>query len=86
MNIYNTIYQIIAISCLSLTFVKFEPIQFFIRKIKDFPGKIYNSIYTLLSCSKCTGFWFGLILTQSLYQACIISVLTSYLSWITNRL
>lgn len=84
---YNpNIYLLIGIACLALTFVRFEPIQDRLKKLLTFPGKIWHLIYKVLSCPMCTGLWFGLALTQNILSASIISVLATYLSYITNRL
>jgi hypothetical protein len=86
MNIYNTIFEICGISCLCLTFTRFEPIQNQLKRILQLPGKIYLLIYKVLSCPTCLGLWVGLIITQNLYEASIISVFSSYLSYITNKI
>jgi hypothetical protein len=86
MDIYNKIYQLIGLSCIAITFVRFEPIKVQIQKLTKFEGKIWKLAYKLLSCSTCVGLWLGLGVTFSISDACIVSVMATYISYLTSRL
>lgn len=81
-----SIINIIAIACLSFLFAKgAEPIQWIKTLCKvdsdaAYINKVQWFFVKLLNCCLCSGFWIGLIITQSLYLACIISVLSELIN------
>ena len=50
----------------------FSPIQWFKDKVGWYR---LPEMFSFLNCTKCLGFWSGLVVTQSLYQAAAISLL-----------
>lgn len=74
------IYQIIGFACIACIFIQFEPIQKQIDKLNNLPGKIYPLIAKIFSCTKCFSFWFSLIITQDIMQACIISIIAQFIN------
>lgn len=68
--------EIIALAALTNLFVLAEPIN----HLKTYIYKLLKKeesgfIYRLINCCLCSGFWIGLLATQSFYQAAIIAVL-----------
>jgi hypothetical protein len=43
--------------------------------------RIYDSLYTILSCHKCLSFWTTLIVTQDIFMACGVS----FIAYLLNR-
>lgn len=76
------IFNIIGISCLTYLLVNSEPmillkrfIGFKEEKYMEY-NKIKQFIYRLINCCLCSGFWVGLIMTQSLLIAATISIVS----------
>ena len=65
--------EIIGIAVLVNMFAHwFRPIQW----VKDKVGwYALPEMFSFLNCTKCLGFWSGLVVTQNLYQAAAISLL-----------
>ena len=65
--------EIIGIAVLVNMFAHwFRPIQW----VKDKVGWYrLPEMFSFLNCTKCLGFWSGLVVTQNLYQAAAISLL-----------
>lgn len=59
---------------LSYTISRFEPLQIFLGSLpkKFLPFRILTQ---LLTCSKCLGLWLGILITQDIWIAMIISFL-----------
>ena len=78
--------NIIGLACLSFLFaVGAEPIQwikeiFCVGPEDKYYNKIQWVILKLINCSLCSGFWIGLIFTQSIILAGIISILAEYIT------
>ena len=74
------LFNIISIACITYLFVASEPLILFKRflgfKEEDYHtySKYKQFIYRLITCALCSGFWIGFILTFSVYQAAIISI------------
>ena len=79
---WDTIYQLIWVSCLTILFINAEPIILFKRWLgfreEDICGvyPVKDFFTKLLYCAMCSGFWIGLIFTLNLPQAFIISILS----------
>lgn len=77
----NLIMILLSIASASFLFaVGAEPIQNIKRFFKldndaYIKNKYHHFFVKLLNCSLCSGFWIGLILTQNILLACLISVL-----------
>jgi len=83
---------IISIACLSFLFVASEPI-ILLRRMIGFKeedtlnySKFKMFIYTLITCAMCSGFWIGIILTQNILTASIISVVAELIYKINNKI
>ena len=83
---FNTLYTIIALACFAVTFKRFEPTQSQLIKLTALKGKLWHQIYKLLSCSMCIGLWSTLIWTQDFGLACIVSVLATYIQYLTSKI
>ena len=76
----NEILLILGIACMSVLFVVAEPL--IISKMMVFKmiygKKDYTNsfIWKLINCALCSSFWIGLAITQDIYQASIISILS----------
>jgi hypothetical protein len=74
------ILTIIGISCVSVLFQASEPMILLKRYmgLKEEEYMTYSkwkkTIHKLLYCCLCSGFWIGLILTQNILAASIISI------------
>jgi len=83
---------IIKIACLSFLFVASEPLilikRFLGFKEEDYMdyGKIKSFIYRMITCAMCSGFWIGLILTGSILDAALISIISELIYKLNNRL
>lgn len=80
------ILLLIGLSSLTVLFVESEPMVL-LRRLLGFReeeylqyGKIKQFIFRLLNCCLCSGFWIGLICTQSIVYAGIVSVISEYLN------
>lgn len=79
----NDILTIFELSGLTYLIVNAEPIIILKNKLgidTDSENKYNRFIARLLDCCLCTGFWFGLIVTQNLLIAGGVSVLAEYIS------
>lgn len=81
---FEMIFEIASIACLSVLFVIAEPMILIKRnmgfKEENIGSLKIKDIFTkLLYCSLCSGFWIGLIYTHNIFMACIISVLAEYI-------
>jgi hypothetical protein len=82
---WNTIYEIIAVSCVTLLFINAEPMILLKRwmgfREEDICGvyKVRDFFTKLLYCCMCSGFWIGLVFTQNFYQAVIISIISEFI-------
>lgn len=85
-SIPDVIYTIIALTCLSITFTKFEPIQKQVRKLLKLQGKVYQLIGYVLTCPMCFALQISFLSVLDIYIACIVSVLTSLINSIINRI
>ena len=78
---WDIIYQIIWISCMSVLFVNAEP-MILLKRQMGFKEEIIGTnplrdFFTkLLYCCMCSGLWIGLIFTLSFTQAVIISIVS----------
>jgi hypothetical protein len=83
---------IIKIAALSFLFVTAEPLILFKRFLgfreEDYMkyGKVKAFISRLINCCLCSGFWLGLILTGSMYDAALISIISELIYKLNNRL
>jgi hypothetical protein len=83
---------IIKIAALSFLFVTAEPLILLKRfcgfKDEDYMkfNKTKAFIHRLINCCLCSGFWIGLILTGSIYDAALISIISEIIYKINNRL
>jgi len=77
--------ELLAYSAFSLLLIKYfsplEPVRnWFLTRLINFMIKRQwwwlQSIITVFSCSFCFSFWFTLILTQNLWDASIVGILT----------
>ena len=81
----NIIITHLGLAAISFLFASgAEPIQLLKHKfnlltIEDHNPEWKNFLIKLINCSLCSGFWVGLIFTQSLYSAAIISILAEYI-------
>jgi len=59
----------------------FEPLQ----RVKEWLRwhKLTDKVI-YLACTKCMGFWIGLVITKNLYQAAVISFLSFVIEWILD--
>lgn len=78
------IFNIIALSCLSVIAAKSAITSkikhIFYVDILDQPSNIIlQFIQELINCCMCVGFWIGLLYTQSVLMAAIISILSEYI-------
>ena len=83
---------IIKIAALSFLFVTAEPMILFKRFI-GFKEEQYMQfsktkafIHRLINCCLCSGFWIGLIITHTVYDAALIAVLSELIFKINQRL
>lgn len=96
---YNQILYYIAVitalSCFCTTFVRFEPIRNQIKKLYNLPGKFWSLLADVFTCSKCFGLWFSVFFTTVILKlnffeiislSTCVSVFSTYLSYITNKL
>jgi hypothetical protein len=75
------IIKILGLAALGFLLVNAEP-AILLRRFIGFKEEEYNDygvvksfFYRMITCSMCLSFWIGLIVTQDIYQAAIISVL-----------
>lgn len=66
----------------------FSPLQgvkrAFFRLLSNLP--FINYLEEALNCSKCTGFWFSLIIFQNLFIAAIVSLLGYLINHLIDRI
>jgi len=85
------ILQHLGLAAISFLFaVGAEPIQLLKHKlnilnVEDHNPEWKNFIIKLINCSLCSGFWIGLLFTQSLYSAAIISILSELICIQINK-
>ncbi len=77
----DIIYQVIWISCMTVLFINAEPMILIKRwmgfKEEEMGKNPLRDFFTkMLYCSKCSGFWLGLIFTLNFPQAVIISIVS----------
>lgn len=83
---------IIKIAALSFLFVTAEPLILFKRflgfKEEDYMkfSKTKAFVHRLINCCLCSGFWIGLIITHTVYDAALISIISEIIYKINNRL
>jgi hypothetical protein len=83
---------IIKIAAITMLFVVSEPMillkRFIGFKDEDYMkyGKVKAFISRLINCCLCSGFWLGLILTGSMYDAALISIISELIYKLNNRL
>jgi hypothetical protein len=83
---------LIKLSAISFLFVTSEPLILIKRFIGfkqeeyDTYGKVKSFIYRMITCALCSGFWIGLIITHSIYDAALVSILSEIILKINNRL
>lgn len=58
-----------------LTFLwcSFEPLKWGVEKL-NFQHPFLVLIFDNIQCPKCVGFWLGLIITQNIYIAIVVSI------------
>ena len=61
----------------------FQPLQWLKNKLKVFNWPLIGKH---LYCVKCTCFWLGLIVTQSLYSAAIVSIFGYIIKFIVDKI
>jgi hypothetical protein len=73
---------LIKIFLITWLITSFEPLQdvltnlfdkIYQRTNKNPLKRIYDSLYTILTCQKCLSFWTTLIITQNIFMACGVS-------------
>lgn len=78
------IFNIIAYACLSVIFAKSSitgkiKYIFNIDELATPDNYFLQLLQELVNCCMCSGFWIGLICTQSVLMAAIISILAEYI-------
>ena len=80
MNSMNIILELIGLCCITILFITSEPMVL-IKRYLGFKEENYiewnkskQFIFRLITCAMCSGFWIGLIFTQSILLASIVSV------------
>lgn len=87
----NIIIQYLGLAAISFLFATgAEPIQLLKHKlnllnIEDHNPSWKNLLIKLINCSLCSGFWIGLIFTQSIYSSAIISILAELICIQINK-
>lgn len=83
------VLKLVGLSCLTILFVTSEP-SILLRRYFGFCeenygeyGVIKRFIFRLITCCLCSGFWIGIIFTQSIFYASIVSVVSEL---INNRI
>jgi hypothetical protein len=80
----NEIYLILKLVCFCWVFTNFEPIHNIFNLLTLLPGKVYQKIYELLTCTKCFAFWFALawmyFTGNNLFLAFIVCVCATFLN------
>lgn len=83
---------LIKIAAISFLFVASEP-MILIKRLFGFKeeqydtyGKAKSFIYRMITCALCSGFWIGLIITHTVYDAAMVSVMAEIILKINNRL
>jgi hypothetical protein len=83
---------LIKIAAITMLFVVSEPMILLKRFIgfKDENYMLFSKtkafIHRLINCCLCSGFYIGLIITGSLYDAALIAVISELIYKINNRL
>ena len=81
---FEIILHLIGLAAISFLFVNSKPTiylrEWIYKKIYGCRGWYDRWHYQLLTCSLCSGFWIGLIVTTNLEWAAIISVLAELIS------
>ncbi len=70
---------ILGIASMSVLFVVAEPMiisKHMVFKMIFKKNYESNFFWKLINCCLCSGFWIGLVITQDIYQASIISILS----------
>lgn len=83
------VLKLVGLSCLTILFVISEP-SVLLKRFLGFReeeygkyGVIKQFFFRLITCTLCSGFWIGLIFTQSIFYASIVSVVSEL---ITNKI
>lgn len=76
---WDQIYLIIGLSCMSILSVVSEPLILAKRGLgfkEENIGKnaMMDLFIKMLYCEKCIGFWIGLAVSQNFLTACIVSI------------
>lgn len=75
--------KVLELACLSWLIAEgAQPLEWLKEKIRLERIKFF---YTLLTCSLCTGFWVGMIGTQNILHASLVSVIAEAISRINKR-
>lgn len=86
---FELIYQIIWISCMSVLFVNAEPMILIKRwmglKEEEMGKNPLRDFFTkLLYCVQCSSFWIAWIFTQNFQLACTISIVATIIDNFTR--
>jgi hypothetical protein len=82
----DIILELFGLCCITILFVTGEPMVL-IKRHLGFKEEFYYEwkpikqfIFRLITCCLCSGFWIGLIYTQSIILASIISVVSEIIN------
>ena len=86
---WELLYSVIWVSCLTLLFVNAEPMILIKRwmgfKEEEMGKNPLRDFFTkLLYCEQCSGFWIGWIFTQNFQLAVIISIVSGIIGKFTK--
>jgi len=82
----DIILELFGLCCITILFVTSEPMVL-IKRHLGFKEEYYYEwapikqfIFRLITCCLCSGFWIGLVYTQSILLASIISVMSEIIN------